>query len=340
MTEGLLTEYNRLLQEAITKLSEGEVEKAISAIAEARNKLETNLSIATIGPNEYTLIRQIIRHIQCAMLHYSALAKREQTNENSTRALTYLGYALGISVTLDRCLFPLAERYSKREHAESELFWLSKLNNIVREDLCKSTTQLTKEIEGKKKARITENIDRSIAKIIESVNPNATGMRKLAVDLGRKFEAGDFKQARKIFEYVRDEIQYVYDPMGLEEIQSPETTLKLRAGDCEDQAILLSSLLSAIGFETALIFADTANDGIPDHVYSAVYIPTAPDYTKPFQNKELNDEKNLHDWIPLDPASQDSDFGVIPIQDLGIVKLISVPPRKSRLFLRAQFLIL
>ena len=326
MTEGLLIECNRLLQEAITKLSEGEVEKAISAIADARNKLETNLSLTTIGPNEYTLIRQIIRHIQCAMLHYSALAKREQTNKNSTRALTYLGYALGISATLDTLLFPLAERYSKREHTKSELFWLSKLNNIVREDLCKSTTKVTKEIEGKKKAGIAKNIDRSIAKIIESVNPNATGLRKLAVDLGRKFEAGDFKQARKIFEFVRDEIQYVYDPMGLEEIQSPETTFKLRAGDCEDQAILLNSLLSAIGFETALIFADTANDGIPDHVYSAVYIPAAPDYTKPFKNKELNDEKNLHDWIPLDPASQDSDFGVIPIQDMQIVKLIPVPP--------------
>lgn len=325
MTEGRLTECNRLLQEAIKKLSEGEVEKAISSITDARNILETNLSLTTIGPDEYALIRQIIRHIQCVMLHYSALAKREQTNENNTRALTYLGYALGICVTLDTLLFPLAERYSKREHVKNELLWLSKLNNIVREDLCRSTTKVTKEIEGKKKAGITENIDRSIAKIIESVNPNATGMRKLAVDLGRKFEAGDFKQARKIFEFVRDEIQYVYDPMGLEEIQSPETTLKLRAGDCEDQAILLSSLLSAIGLETALIFADTANDGIPDHVYSAVYITAAPDYTKPFKNKELNDGKNLHDWIPLDPASQDSDFGVIPIQDMQIVKLIQVP---------------
>ncbi len=200
---------------------------------------------------------------------------------------------------------------------------------MVREALCKSVRQVVGEIEGKEKAGLLKDVDRSVAKIIDSVDPNAAGLRELAIDLGRLFEAGDFKQARKIFEFVRDEIQYVYDPMGLEEVQPPTTTLKLRAGDCEDQAILLSSLLSAIGFESALIFADTNNDGVSDHVYSAVYIPTAPDYTKPFENKELKDGKNLHDWIPLDPASQDSDFGVIPVQDLQIVKLVPVRARAN-----------
>ena len=75
--------------------------------------------------------------------------------------------------------------------------------------------------------------------------------------------------------------------------------------------------------------ACTDSDGVPDHVYSAVYIPEAPDYTKPFKRQQLADGKNLHDWIPLDPASQDSDFGVIPLQDLEMVKLVEVPPRKG-----------
>jgi len=321
-------EWNQLLQEAIARLSKGEVENAISSIAEARNKLVMDFSSATIGPNEYKAMRQIARLMQCAMLHYCALARREQLKENNALTLTYLGHALGINTALDSLLLPMMEKNSEIDYTRNEMLWFSKLNSIVRETLCKSVTEVVRQIEGKKKAELVKDIKRSVAKIINSVDPNATSLRELAIDLVRKFEAGDFKQARKIFEFVRDEIQYVYDPMGLEEIQSPETTLKLRAGDCEDQAILLGSLLSAIGFESAIIFADTDSDGVPDHVYSGVYIPAAPDYTKPFKRKELDDGKNLHDWIPLDPASQDSDFGVIPIHDLEIVKVVQVPLRK------------
>ena len=329
MTEISLIECNRLLQEAITRINRGEVESAISSLCEARNKLTASFSLTTIGPDEYNVMRQIVRLMQCAMLHYFALARREHFKEDNALALTYLGHALGISVALDSLLLPLIERHSKTEYTKNEILWLSKLNNMVRESLCKSATEVVGKIAGKEKVGLLKDVDRSVANIIDSVNPNAPLVRELAINLGRRFEAGDFKQARKMFEFVRDEIQYVYDPMGLEEIQSPETTLKLRAGDCEDQAILLSSLLSAIGFESALIFADTDNNGVPDHVYSAVYISAAPDYTKPFKGKKLNDGKNLHDWIPLDPASQDSDFGVIPIQDLQIVKLIPVPLQKK-----------
>lgn len=329
MTETPLTECNQLLQEAITRLNRGEVESAISSLSDARKKLAASFSLTAIGPNEYDVMRQIIRLMQCVMLHYFALARREQFEGNNVLMLTYLGQALGISVTLDSMLLPLIERHSKTEHTKHEILWLSKLNNLVRESLCKSTTEAVRKIEGKEKGGLLKDVDRSVTKVIESVNPNATRVRELAINLGRQFEAGDFKQARKIFEFVRDGIQYVYDPMGLEEVQPPETTLKLRAGDCEDQAILLSSLLSAIGFESALVFADTDNDKIPDHVYSAVYIPTAPEYTKPFKSKKLDDGKDLHDWIPLDPASQDSDFGVIPIQDLQVVKLVPVQTQKK-----------
>lgn len=324
-----MIEINRLLQDAITRLSRGEVESAISSISEARNKLAVDFSLTTIGTNEYNVMRQIATLLQCAVLHYFALAKREQFKENNVLTLTYLGHALGISVALDSLLLPLIEKRSKTEYTRDEILWLSKLNNLVRETLCKSTTEVVRKIEGKEKVGLLKDVDRSVAKIVDSVNPNTPSVRELAISLGRRFEAGDFKQARKIFEFVRDEVQYVYDPTDSEEVQSPETTLKLRAGDCEDQAILLNSLLSAIGFESALIFADTNNDQIPDHVYSAVFIPTAPEYTKPLQRRRLDDGKDLHDWIPLDPASQDSDFGVIPVQNLQIVKLTRVPSQKK-----------
>jgi hypothetical protein len=317
------------LQEAITRLSKGEIENAISSLSEAKNRLSASFSLTPIGINEHNIMCQTASLMQCAMLHYFALAKREQNKGNNVLTLTYLGHALGISSVLDSFLLPSLEKRSKTRYAKDEILWLSRLNNLVRETLCKSATEVVEKIKGKEKVGLLEDVDRSATRIINSVNPNTPRVRELAINLGRRFEAGDFKQARKIFEFVRDEIQYVYDPTNLEEIQSPEVTLKLRAGDCEDQAILLSSLLSAIGFESALIFADTNNDQIPDHVYSAVFIPAAPEYTKPLKSKRLDDGKNLHDWIPLDPVSQDSDFGVIPIQDLQIMKLTGVPPPKK-----------
>jgi len=322
LTETSLIECNQLLQEAIDKLSKGEVEKAISLLSEAKNKILASLSFTTIGENEQRIMHKLAILMQCVLLHYFALSKRDKIRENNIIELTHLGHALGISSILDSYLLPLSEKWSKNKFELNQTVWLSKLNNLTRETLCKSTTDVVRKINGKEKIDLLEGLEHSAVKIINSVNPNAPHIREFAIKLGRRFQAGDFKQARKIFEFVRDEIQYIYDPRNLEEIQSPETTLQLRAGDCEDQAILLSSLLSAIGFETALIFADTNNDQIPDHVYSAVLIPKAPEYAKPLQRKKLADGSNLHEWIPLDPVSQDSDFGVIPIQDLQILRLI------------------
>jgi len=294
LEETPLVEWNQLLQDAIKKLSQGKVESAISSIAEARKGLMTDVSLAVIGSNEYQAMRQIARLMQCAMLHYWALARKEQLKGNDALTLTYLGHSLGVNATLDSIL-PLMEKTTERNYTKNETLWFSKLNSAVREILCKSVTEIMTKNQGKEKAELTRDIEHAVAEIINSVDPNVTSLRELAIDLVRKFEAGDFK---------------------------------LRAGDCEDQAILLGSLLSAVGFESAMIFADTDNDGVPDHVYSAVHIPEAPDYTKSFKHKKLDDGKSLHDWIPLDPASQDSDFGVIPIQNLEIVKFVQVPVRK------------
>ena len=329
MADIFLTEANQFLQRAIARLSKGEVEDTISCITNARNKLAQDFSVTTFGSNEYKVLRQITCLMQCATLHYFTLAKREQNKGNDALTLVYLSHALGISITLDSLVLPLIERPSETKYTDSELLLILEMNNGVREALCKSTTHVMSRLEGNEKKAMLQDMDQSVAKIVDSVDSASAVLRETAIELGRRFRAGDFKQARKLFEFVRDEIQYVYDPRGLDAIQSPEVTLKLRAGDCEDQAILLSSLLAAIGFEAALIFADTDNNGVPDHVYSAVHLPDAPEYTKPFKREKGKDGKNLYDWVPLDPASQDSDFGVIPIQDLQIVKLVQVPPRKT-----------
>lgn len=299
-------------------------------MTKARKEIRNHFSLKSTGSSEYGILKQISYLLDCATLHYFILSKEEEIGTDDVSKLGHLCLSLGICNVLETLLLPLVRTYSSLNHEKQESLWLCQFNELLKQEICDSVKRVVWNIRNKRLRGPKEELDRSIEKIVDSVDPTREGIRELATRLGRRFEAGDFKQARKLYEYVRDEIQYVYDPFGIEEIQSPQVTLKLRSGDCEDQAILLTSLLLAIGFESALLFADANNDGLPDHVYSAVYIPKAPDYTKPFAKKKLNDGKDLHDWIPLDPTSQDSDFGVIPIEDLEITKLVSIPTKQQK----------
>ncbi len=70
----------------------------------------------------------------------------------------------------------------------------------------------------------------------------------------------------QIYEYVRDEINYVEDytthEYRFEYWQFPEETLNLGTGDCEDQAILLCTLFRAKGYspeEVKVVFGLTSS---------------------------------------------------------------------------------
>lgn len=63
--------------------------------------------------------------------------------------------------------------------------------------------------------------------------------------------AGWVGQARALQSWIQDNIRYVQDPAddsgGIELVQTPQYTLQHRAGDCDDQSVLIASMLSAIG---------------------------------------------------------------------------------------------
>jgi len=64
---------------------------------------------------------------------------------------------------------------------------------------------------------------------------------------------------QKIYDYVNRNIRYEAESSNVP--QFPYETLYLRKGDCEDQAILLASLLRVAGYDSALVrFADSRKD--------------------------------------------------------------------------------
>lgn len=86
-------------------------------------------------------------------------------------------------------------------------------------------------------------------------------VRNLAVKLtsngfwnGRGLKQKDFGgEAKRLNDYVRDEIRYVGDINGVEVVMTPETILEVGAGDCDDKATLLAALLLSIGHQPRFV---------------------------------------------------------------------------------------
>lgn len=78
-------------------------------------------------------------------------------------------------------------------------------------------------------------------------------------------------EMRALFEFTRDRIRYTRDPVGVELLQTPNRTLRVRAGDCDDKSTLLAALLRAIGHPAVVAFravaAETSRPGAYSHVY-------------------------------------------------------------------------
>jgi transglutaminase-like putative cysteine protease len=80
-------------------------------------------------------------------------------------------------------------------------------------------------------------------------------------------------QARAIQQWVQQNIEYRRDPPDLELVQTPQVTLQLRAGDCDDHATLTAALLQSTGHPTQFIAVGL--DGGPwSHVLTQTLIGT------------------------------------------------------------------
>ena len=101
--------------------------------------------------------------------------------------------------------------------------------------------------------------------------------------------------AKALFYFVQQNFNYLSDPLAFEYYKTPQESLQTSSGDCDDTAILLSSLLQSIGLRTRFVL-------VPRHVYVQVHLPEAA-----FGDKEGN-------WVNLDATCQSCGFGEIAPQ--------------------------
>lgn len=101
----------------------------------------------------------------------------------------------------------------------------------------------------------------------------------------------DTAEAQALYNWVRSNIRFTKDPVNKETLYPPAELLQIRAGDCDDISMLLGTLLMAVGYPARLMTVASNGDE-----FSHVYVEW-----------QINGE-----WIPMDPARYDSQFGVAP----------------------------
>lgn len=88
-------------------------------------------------------------------------------------------------------------------------------------------------------------------------------------------------------------VSFVPDPYGAEVFQSPDVTLSLGAGDCDDHATLLGAMMTSVGIPTRLVASGI--NGSLSHVFPGVRIGER--------------------WLAADSTLPVADLGLLPPHD-------------------------
>lgn len=139
----------------------------------------------------------------------------------------------------------------------------------------------------------------SYVQYLEKVDCTNDQINMLATRLVLDSGDDELRKTQALLDFVSNEIRYISDPgENLEYVKDPISTLIAGGGDCEDQALLLCSLMESVGLKTYIAFTK-------DHVFALVRFP------HPYKNLEADPFVYL-DGTPcyaLDPADAHAQIG-------------------------------
>jgi Transglutaminase-like superfamily len=133
--------------------------------------------------------------------------------------------------------------------------------------------------------------------LVDQAVSDAAFVRR-AIEIVRGVQAFDeMGEIEALYNWVKRNIRYTKDPVTKEKLYPPQELLKIRAGDCDDISMLLAAFLLAIGYPARWITL-SANAQSPEefsHIYVEAEVPAGS-----------------NNWIPMDAARIDAQFGVEP----------------------------
>ncbi|MBU0472519.1 MAG: hypothetical protein KKF65_07865 [Nanoarchaeota archaeon] len=107
--------------------------------------------------------------------------------------------------------------------------------------------------------------------------------------------------AKAIYFFVRDNFEYISDPVNFEYVELPQDFIISGGGDCESGTLVVANLMEAVGIDSQLVF-------IPGHAFLRIKLPEA-------RNKYKQDG-----WIYLDWTCKNCEFGEIPLNNIDAYK--------------------
>lgn len=105
----------------------------------------------------------------------------------------------------------------------------------------------------------------------------------------------------QVYSFVRDKIRYVRDIDQVETIQTPDWTLRIGTGDCDDKTTLMASLLLSLGHPVKIKIVGSGEEEKYSHVYPLVYVAgygwMAADGTEPqcLGYEKISDYQHVED---------------------------------------------
>lgn len=118
-------------------------------------------------------------------------------------------------------------------------------------------------------AGITQTL-REMRDIVRAYRTNLD-VRQTAVNLLFLTPAkNELAEVESLFDYSRDNIRYVRDIHDVETIATPDKTILMGYGDCDDKTVLLASLFESVGYPTRFVVAGYSMPGELEHVYLQV----------------------------------------------------------------------
>lgn len=147
------------------------------------------------------------------------------------------------------------------------------------------------------------NPESIFTRINDKIEPFDVEVRTIAAASAKKYPGQyNIYQICSLFDDTKKNVQYISDPRGKDLWSTPSDTLKIGAGDCDDYAILLASLVESIGGTSRIYLTDT-------HAFAAVYIGNNTEdittaigkYYGPLPIYYTTDEYGS--WLMLDPTS-------------------------------------
>lgn len=142
----------------------------------------------------------------------------------------------------------------------------------------------------------THNVE-SLKDFLKYVKPSDPVIKNAATKIVAEGCSGNNEvcKAKVLFYFVRDNIDYVSDPIAIEYVQDARDVLFSGAGDCDDNSVLLASLMSSVGLKQRFVF-------VKGHVYNQVYLPDA-----------IARYRDKQGWVNIDATCDSCGFGELMI---------------------------